>query len=141
MIITDQEFVNDVKRKLESYTLYVKQIEQWSLEVYALETKINKVAGGSPKKLPEGNCNDEDWRSPLFEDIEKYKKFITINETIIQLIHNFMRRLDTTEKEIINKLFLVNIPKTYTELSGEYDYSRQGLQKKVDTMILKKWDY
>lgn len=140
-MITDKEHVNDVRRKLQSYTTFVKQVEAWNLKIEELDTKINSVASGSPKKLPEGTSEDNDWRSPLYEEIDKYKKLILINYVIIELIADFFDRLEVNDQNIILLLYLGEKKMSEKQVASLCGYTRSGLQKRVSKLIMEYWEY
>lgn len=140
-MITDKEVINEARRRLQSYTTINKYTKQWESKIEELHTKINSVASGSPKKLPEGNSDDIDWRSPLFDDIEKYKKMIRANEMFIEPILKFVFKLDAGDRDIINRLYLIERKPTYKQVCKEFNYTREGLRDRVEWMILNYWEY
>lgn len=134
--------VNGVRYRLMQYTSLIKDIDRWKLKIIELETKIDSVASGSPKKLPEEQRKDVDWRSPLFDDIAKYEALIKTNEALIKLVHDFVYHLpEERDKNIINDLYLNNLSLTQVEVADKYGYSRRGLQKRISVLIKQYWKY
>lgn len=139
--MTDKEIVIDVKHRLNCYQFYTKQVIGWQLETEARETKINGVASGSPKKLPEGNSDDEDWRSPLFDEIAELERRISANKLILDQIETFIAKLEEGDKIIFDKLYLQVNKRSQRDVGVQHGYTRRGLQDRIDRLITEYWEY
>lgn len=139
--MTDKAMINDVKHKLSCYQFYLRQIFGWNLEIEAREAQINGVASGSPKKLPEGNSPDDDWRSPLFEEITELERRINATTLIIEQVDSFVDKLENDDKIIIGKLYLWTKNYSHRVVGEQHGYSREGIRDRTSKIIRDYWEY
>lgn len=141
-MITDKEYVNEVRRKLQSYTTFKKQIKEWEGKIEHLEDIVNGVPTGSPKPLPDSTAEyDQHWRTPFYDQINRYKRIIYINQIMIILISEFVLKLESNDQKIISLLYLSDKKLSEQEVASACGYTRSGIQKRVAKLIMDYWEY
>ncbi len=134
--------VTGVRYRLMQYTRFKNDVEKWEDQILDLRTRINKVASGSPKKLPEGGEVDSHWRSALFDEIDNCEKLIAGTQAMIDIIEDFVRCLpEERDQNIFNDLYLNGLGLTQEEVGKKYNYSRRGLQDRINSLIRTYWKY
>ena len=137
----DRQKVNYVKAELNNYYHMNDRMCQYNLLAYDLQARINKVTSGSPAKIPVGKTEyNPNWRSPLFEELEKIETKIDMLAFRRRQVEEFMQRLSGQDREIITNLHISkNDKKEYRNYCYEVNMSVSTLQRYVNRLILDRW--
>lgn len=132
--------ISYAKSELGNYnTLKAKRIHK-NFKALDLETRIDKISSGSPSTIPQSTASNDNWRTPLWEELEQVEREMASLDVRIEKIDKFIKRLQPQDREIIYNLHIAeNRKKTYREYCYDLNMAKNTLQRYVDSLILDKW--
>lgn len=131
--------VNYVKSELNNYHHMQNKAIQLNFKADELWTRIDRVSGGIAK-IPSNNDFDSNWRSPLFEEVEKIEAEIDMLLLRCDKVNRFLDKLDNADRDIIWNLHVSkNDKRRYSDYCQEVYMSKITLFRHVERLILKYW--
>lgn len=126
--------VDQFKRELDSVGYYCSKLQDANVELFAIGVQLYEVGGTNYDKEQSGNGNPN--KTPklnLMMEEERLIEAASFWEKRINYCRNILNGCSATTKQSLIRYHVLN--EKWTDVAGDFDYSRNGYKKIVDKEI------